>query len=89
LTAVNDSVTISEDMKLLLDKANELYELAKRENLGEIFPKVIGTPLKQTQLKQAQQKLVEQIVPDFPHTFPIVTRQKPHKQVHQIVPEFP
>ena len=86
MTAVNDSVTISEDMKLLLDKANELYEIAKRENLGEIFPKVIGTPLKQTQLKQAQQ---EQIVPDFPHTFPIVTRQKPHKQVHQIVPGFP
>lgn len=73
-------------MKLLLEKANELYKLADRENLGEIFPKVIGTPLK---LKQTQQKLAEQIVPDFPRTFPIVIRQKPHKQVHQIVPEFP
>ena len=49
MTAVNDLVTISEDMKLLLDKANELYELAKRENMDEIFPKVIGTQLKQAE----------------------------------------
>ena len=52
--------------------------------MGEIFPKVIGTPL-----KQAKQKLAEQIVPDFAQKFPIMTEQKPHKQVHQIVPEFP
>ena len=48
-----NSVTIPEDMKLLLVKASELHEQAKRENKGHIFPKVIG---------QKPQKKAQQIV---------------------------
>jgi hypothetical protein len=80
-----NSDTIPENLKPLLYRASELYDLARDyEKAEKSFPIVKG----EKSYNQTQQKQMDRIVPDFT-SFSIMIGHKPKIPTNQIVPGFP
>lgn len=81
-----NSDTIPENVKPLLYRASELYDLARDyERAEKSFPIVIG----KKSFNQTQQKQMDRIVPDFTSFSMMIGLKSKIPTINQIVPGFP